>query len=412
MKRRIHSYAPDESAPPECLSKLPATVFIPLDAAINRCDMQAVVMPGEKVAFASPLAQGEHLVAHAPIAGRVDRVDADGIVLRREDADAVAGVDLHPGKIESAAAMPGFVRNMGLAGMGGSMFPASIKLAAAARQTVHTLVVNAVECEPGIRIDESLLLHDIDTVRAGLDALVAALGCRRTVLAVKRSATHRLSTALENMAESELLRMPDHYPAGAEKLIVARLEGRMPAIGQLPIALGYVVFSVASLWALGRRLRTGEPSVMRPLTLATPKASYNLLVPVGTPVGHVLECLGIRRDPETEFLVAGGLMMGRRIDESAPVLKGTNAIFVRPASSRLLRAESPCILCGSCFDICPLKLHPIGMAERIRAGRRSRSLDAQLEECFLCGACSAVCPADIPLVQIFHRGKAWLHKKT
>ena len=107
------------------------------------------------------------------------------------------------------------------------------------------------------------------------------------------------------------------------------------------------------------------------------------------------------------MIVAGGLMMGRRVSREDAVLKGTNALFHLPTGRRLVQPEEPPTPWGSRTYACPLKLHPIGMADRIRRGKRSRALEAQLEECFLCGACSAVCPSDIPLVQTFHRGKQW-----
>jgi len=72
----------------------------------------------------------------------------------------------------------------------------------------------------------------------------------------------------------------------------------------------------------------------------------------------------------------------------------------------LTKPEDPCILCGACFDACPLGLHPSGMAERIKARQSSAALSAQLRECFLCGACSAVCPSNIPLAQYFRAAKA------
>ena len=104
--------------------------------------------------------------------------------------------------------------------------------------------------------------------------------------------------------------------------------------------------------------------------------------------------------------------MGRSAGLDFRIGKGTNALMVLPIEQRLVRAESPCILCGSCFDACPLGLHPVGMVNRIRERRRSRALEHQLNECFLCGACSAVCPADIPLVQVLREGKSWMREKS
>lgn len=354
-----------------------------------------------------PVAEGESMVLHAPLNAVVVSADESAVKLRvamEESAPAAC-----PVRVESREALPGFARDMGLAGMGGSMFPYAIKFRAC--MEIHTLVVNAVECEPGIEIDECLLLHEAEAVYAGLDRLRELLDVRHLVLAVKKSSHAYRSDRLPG-DRMRILAMPGTYPAGAEKLIVCRLAGKMPPAGVLPMQWGYLVMSVASLWALGRRLTTGRPCIDRPLTLVSPDGlARNLVVPVGTPVRHILETCGVAYDDARHMLVAGGLMMGKRVTPEFGIQKGTNALFVQPVTPRLCNAEEPCILCGSCFDACPLHLHPISMADRIRERRYSRSLETHLDECFLCGACSAVCPADIPLVQYFHEGKQWLKEK-
>lgn len=406
MNRSIKSWPARAVASLEMMEQPPAMARFPLDPALNRCELAPAVTKGEWVAVGTVLATGTVSDLHASIPGFVEQVDEREIVLRRESTSTPFDFAIPASPTDMAA----FARDMGLVGMGGSMFPASRKLQAA--EHIHTLVVNAVECEPGIQIDEALLLHEPDTVRAGWACLVEKLGTKRTVLAAKRGSVSHVRP-FSVSCKADLLLMPNGYPGGAEKLIVARLEGHMPPAGRLPMQLGYLVFSVASLWALGRRVLKGEPSIYRPLSLvAPPHMTRNILVPVGTPIHHLLDTCGVSYDSGSRLIVAGGLMMGRRTTPADPILKGTNAVFVRPIAKRLRKAEEPCILCGSCFDVCPLKLHPSGMADRIKARRYSSSLETQLEECFLCGACSAVCPAEIPLAHYFHEGKKWIRERT
>lgn len=407
MRSHIRSWRGESVTDLQLMDSLPDRVRFPLGAAINRCEVASVVKIDAEVGQGAVLAEGKSLTLHASVPGWVEKADAEEIVVRRAisaESTPILEAPIVPSTPEDLVRIS---REIGLVGMGGSMFPASIKLGAA--RNVQTLVVNAVECEPGIQIDEALLLNDADTVRAGVECVAAAFGITRRVLAIKGTSAPRLKPFAASCA-AHVLTLPNLYPGGAEKLIVARLNGRMPSAGQLPVQLGYLVFSVASLWTLGRWLIKREPSILRPLSLVVPtRPTRNLLVPVGTPLSHILNSYGIDAKPETHLLVTGGLMMGRSVLPEAPVLKGTNAIFVQPIPQRLTRIEEPCILCGSCFDVCPLKLHPSGMAERIRGGRRSAALAAQLDECFLCGACSGVCPSEIPLVQIFRDAKRGSH---
>ncbi len=407
MRSHIRSWLAESIADVQRIEPLPELVRFPLGAGVNRCEITSVVNVGDEVAQGAVLAEGKALTLHASVSGRVEKSDAEEIVIRRGVSGAAISIPRELGCPSTAEDLARLAREIGLVGMGGSLFPTSIKLSAA--RQIHTLVVNAVECEPGIQIDEALVLHEADAVRAGVECVVAAFAITRRVVAVKRTSEHRIKPFAAS-CKADLLALPTLYPGGAEKLIVGRLEGRIPSAGQLPVQLGYLVFSVASLWSLGRWLLTREPSILRPLSLvAPPGPTRNLLVPVGTPLSHVLDSYGLGFNPETHLLVTGGLMMGRSVTPETPVLKGTNAIFLQPIPRRLTRPEKPCILCGACFDVCPLKLHPSGMAERIRGGRRSAALGAQLDECFVCGACSAVCPSDIPLVEIFRDAKRGPH---
>lgn len=407
MRRPIRSDDTHEAGRPEPFRAPPGDLFLTFDPAVNRCELTPDVRAGQPAAAGDAIARGDRLCVHAPLTGTVIRADETGAVIH-PDSDQPPPGYAAPERPD-ADSLPAFAADMGLAGMGGSMFPTSVKLNAS--RAVDTLAVNAVECEPGIEIDQALLVYENERVQAGIELLRAALNLRRIVIAAQRPAVPRLRARIEE-PDREWLAMPPTYPAGAERLIVERLTGRLPPAGKLPFAYGILVMSPASLWALGRRIQEGRPSLDRPLTFAASgQDPVNVIAPLGMSFGALLDGMNTPYDPDTHLLIAGGLMMGRRVTPTDHIQKGTNAVFIRPKERRLKKAEEPCVLCGSCFDACPLHLHPIGMAERINARRDSRALRAHVKECFLCGACSAVCPADIPLVQYFHEGKQWLKEK-
>lgn len=298
---------------------------------------------------------------------------------------------------------PAFLEAVGLTGMGGGMFPAARKLRAS--HGAQTLVINGVECEPGITVDQAILLYDAPHVIAGAEASARAVGARRIVLAVKKE--HRLLKRLRELYPFDLLPMPRNYPAGAERLILRRLLHRMPPPGALPFHLGVMVQNAATLRAAGRALLDGIPAVERPLTLAAPDSGFyqNLIVPVGLSFEELLRTAGCAWNPATHQLVAGGLMMGRVAEPVDRVTLGTTSVLVLDRR-RLTEEETGCIRCGACYDVCPLKLHPIALVDILRKNRpRSEAFQSQIKECFLCGACAAVCPARIPLAAHLREGK-------
>lgn len=313
-----------------------------------------------------------------------------------------------PDPIEyDTADYPAFLETIGLVGMGGGMFPTARKVKAS--RGVHTLVINGVECEPGITIDQAILLHHSRWIIAGAEASARAVGATRIVLAVKKE--RALIRKLRQLYPSfDLLTLPRSYPAGAEKLILRKLLRRMPPPGALPFHLGGLVQNVASLRAIGRALLDGIPAIERPLTLAAPDSEvyHNLVVPVGMTFGELLKMAGCAYDPEKQILVAGGLMMGREVSADETVTLGTTSVLVLNRA-RVETRETDCIRCGACYDACPLKLHPIALVDVIRNDQpHSAAFKSQLKECFLCGACSAVCPARIPLAVHLREGKQWL----
>lgn len=315
---------------------------------------------------------------------------------------------IHPGLEEIAAdSFPDFLDEIGLVGMGGSGFPTSEKI----RKGIgaHTLIINGVECEPGITIDQAVLLHHSLWVQAGANAIANAIGTKRVVLAVKDHPDQMAK--LRNLyPEYDIVPFPDRYPAGAEKLILKKLTGKMPPPGTRPYQLGYLVQNVVSLRAIGRAIVDGFPVVERPLTLAVPATGFykNTIVPVGITVREVLEIFDLAYDPDRHLVAGGGLMMGHEMAPDDGIEKTTTSLIILERAA-LNEKERGCIRCGACNTSCPLDLHPYTLVERIQKGKTgSVAFQAQMTECFLCGVCSAVCPSDIPLVQTLAEGKQCL----
>ncbi len=309
--------------------------------------------------------------------------------------------EIHP------ESFPDFLDDIGHVGMGGSGFQTSEKI----RSSIgaHTLVINGVECEPGITIDKSVLLNDSLWVAAGANACAKAVGATRVILAVKDDSA--LITELnKRYGEFVIEIFPTKYPAGSEKLILKQLTGKNPAPGVRPYQLGYLIQNVVSLRAIGRAIVDGIPVVERPLTLAMPSSGFykNIVVPVGLTVREVLEVYNLPYDPSIHLIADSGLMMGHEVELNDPIEKTTLSLIILNRDSAW-HNERPCTRCGACNTACPLGLHPFSLVERIKKGKTaSAAFNAHMTECFLCGVCSAVCPSDIPIVQILKEGKKCL----
>ncbi|EEX14747.1 eleCtron transport complex, rnfabcdge type, c subunit [Citreicella sp. SE45] len=91
--------------------------------------------------------------------------------LRPEDAD--------PAEIAARVAEAGIV------GMGGATFPAAVKLNLRDRYALHTLIINAAECEPYLTCDDRHLRERAEEVADGAGIMARALGVARIIVAIE-----------------------------------------------------------------------------------------------------------------------------------------------------------------------------------------------------------------------------------
>jgi NADH:ubiquinone oxidoreductase subunit F (NADH-binding) len=127
------------------------------------------------------------------------------------------------------------LESSGLAGRGGAGFPAAIKLAVAhAAGRGGTVLVNAMEGEPGSDKDKLLLITSPHLVLDGAQLMAAATGAKRVVVCVAEGRQHvaaAVSTAMAERASAgcspvpeTLVRPPDRFVAGEESALARWVE--------------------------------------------------------------------------------------------------------------------------------------------------------------------------------------------
>ena len=121
-------------------------------------------------------------------------------------------------------------------------------------------------------------------------------------------------------------------------------------------------------------------------------------VPIGTPVGDLLEHCGIGARPCQA--VMGSALSGYNIlDPDTPVIASTRCIVVwRPTSERLDDRVFPCIGCGKCQRACPKGLEPWVVQDALGQDPIPENMLWNVEACTQCGVCRAVCPSGIDLL--------------
>lgn len=405
-----------------------------MDAAVKRFPMPSVlryplltrsgryeprVATGTRVRRGDALAIGRWSppvgYMHAATSGVVE-VDATGMLLHPDGRDDAAPPLTAKDLVER-------VRDAGIVGLGGAGYPTWLKLRQARNGDVRTLVVNAVECEPGVSADAALLREHAEEVSSGIEALANYIGNPRTIIALGEGMDvphdRRLSArgtdpraprlrpnpppleqslpvagasvdgySMDGIPGVEVVRMTGSYPSGSERSLLARVLG-VDLGKRVPTDVGAVVFNVATVFAVHRAWRCGERLVERVVTVDEENAWLR--------IGHPVEELPLS---EGQVMV-GGPVTGWIASEGEAVTKTTRAVTVsRP------RAVSPCIRCGWCADACPEGLLPQELFRHINAGHWSEAQGLRLADCVECGACDMACPSGLPLLATFRYGKS------
>lgn len=309
------------------------------------------------------------------------------------------------------------VAEAGIVGMGGATFPSAVKLNLRDKYELHTLIINAAECEPYLTCDDRLMRERADEVADGAAIIAKALGVQRIIVAVEANKPAAIS-ALRNHNRPLGMRLtvrkvPTLYPMGSEKHLVKTVTGQETPARALTAELGIVVHNAATAHAVHLAVRYGEPLISRVITVSgrAVQRPANVRVRIGTPVTDILDhCGGLTEDPSRVLL--GGPMMGQPIANlRVPVVKGTNGVLALTTAETRKNHVMPCIRCGSCVQVCPVGLTPFEMNTRIQADDLDGAADVGLLDCISCGCCSYNCPSNIQLVQGFSFAKGKLAER-
>ncbi len=402
----------------------PEVVYVPLLQHVGSPAIP-LVHPGQEVVRGEPIASAAGFMSvpmHAPATGRVREI-VDMPTPRGVLAPTIV-IDVYPSSSQavlygserdistlSPEMLVGAVQEAGIVGQGGGILPTHAKMRVPDGGAIDTVIANGCDCEPELTTDHRLMIEQPAAVLRGLAVVRKALGAERAIIGIdanKPDAVEALSRLTREADRVEVRVVKTRYPQGAEKVLIKSLLNREVPAGGLPSDVGVAVFNVATLAQIGELLPQRQGLIERIITVTGEgiEKPGNYLVPLGTPVRHVLACVGLK--PGNTRIVFGGPMMGTAISSwDTPITKGVSGILVIPGGDTTSRGEErPCIKCGACLDVCPVHLNPcyLGQLARVRDYERMAE-QYHLMDCFECGCCSYVCPADIPLVQHFRIAK-------
>mgnify|MGYP003641363124 FL=1 len=395
---------------------LPRRVTLPLQQHSGQ-PAKPCVAQGNAVKVGSVIAKREGMVSsalHASISGTVSEVSTTQISIEGDGQDEWLRLPPLVWQNVEPHALLERLNESGIVGLGGAGFPTHIKARVVEQHTIHTLVINAAECEPYITADDLTLRHYANEVLEGAQIIAKLCGAQHIVIGIednKPEAIDALKQALTNSqpVPVELAVIATRYPSGGERQLIKKLLDLNVPSGGLPADVGVLCHNPGTLLAILHAVRDGQPLVSRTVTLTGEAITQpgNRWVRLGTSVRELLEQTGLNTS-ELHQVIQGGPMMGTPLlTLDTPVTKLTNCLIAATLEELPPPpAESPCIRCGECESVCPVALLPQQLHWYARAQDDAKLERYHLFDCIECGACSYVCPSHIPLVVDYREAKS------
>ena len=406
------------------LAPVPSRLFVPLHQSIGGVP-NPLVEVGERVLKGQVIGGADGWVSaavHAPTSGVVLAIE-DHVAAHPSGLPTLTVVIEADGRDEWMVRTPvdhrslapervrEILRDAGVVGLGGAVFPSHAKLTAAKAVAMEELVINGAECEPFMTCDDLLMRERAEEIVRGSTIFRDLLGARRVLIGIednKPEAVAAMQEAVRRLAmDYQVIAVPTRYPAGGAKQLIRVLTGKEVPASKRSTELGVQCFNVATVYTAYRALAHGEPVISRIVTLTgNVEQPRNWEVRLGTSLRDLV-ALG-QPKADTRSYLMGGPMMGFEVPSlDAPVVKATNCLIAgSPALFPPSPPEMPCIRCGACADACPHELQPFELYWFSRARNFGKTQEYHIFDCIECGCCSYVCPSHIPLVQYFRFAKS------
>ena len=304
------------------------------------------------------------------------------------------------------------LRDAGVVGLGGAVFPSYLKISPGKKGYLDTLVINGAECEPFITCDDLQMRERPECILRGAGILRDLTQAKQVLIGIEDNkpeaiAAMRAAVLATGEPRIEIVPVPTRYPAGGAKQLIRVLTGIEVPHGKRSTDFGVQCFNTGTACAVYEALELGQPLISRVVTVAGNVAQpRNYSVRFGTSMRELIALAGPK--PDSDRIIMGGPMMGFHMPaDTVPVVKATNCVLVgSPALFPPPPPEMPCIRCGECAKACPADLAPFEMYWFSKAKIFGKAQEYHLFDCIECGCCAYVCPSRIPLVDYYRFAKS------
>lgn len=254
-----------------------------------------------------------------------------------------------------------------------------------------SFIINGLNPEPGMLYTQELFRSYMPVLEAGFEMIKRLSNASEFILAVPSGSPFEIK-------DTEKKEIKPVYPISLARPLIKEIM-KTEATGRVTLVRLYNLFN------LGLAAKTGLPSDQLVLTAL----GKNYLAPLGTPVSYFFDKEGFYPN-EGDSVILGGAMRGRAIASLDRGLgRGDDSILHTKKNSMPALEDNPCINCGACVSVCPMRLRPNMLSRFVEFEKYERCRDEHIETCIECGMCGYICPTCRPMQQYFRIAKHQLN---
>lgn len=279
------------------------------------------------------------------------------------------------------------LEKVNLTGMSGNGYPVSdkIKRFCVSDNKRRILIINAVECDPGLLHDEWLLKNRYQEVVRAIDCLKQSLSLDNIILATKG----RKVKAGSNFSVAAV---PGRYPMGEEHFLIDEVLNIKLEKRQYPTDFGILVLNLQSIYQIYKIIHNcydgGRFITIADLTNAAAKVAY---VYPSDKISSVLQkgfgCSG----GKSVYKGTGAMSCLTADKEDDFSYTGSFAAYSRPPR---IDNKNKCKNCHICNRKCPAGIKVSKVVQAADKNLSGQMADKNsLQKCLQCGSCTYHCPA-------------------
>lgn len=278
----------------------------------------------------------------------------------------------------------------GLSG-GGYQVAGKIRTLIESKESKRILLVNGVECDPGLIHDSWLLKNRLEEIKEGIEVLNAYIGFADIVVATK--GLHK------SEGKIRFVQVPNRYPMGEEHILIEFITGKKLGKKVIPAKHGILTLNIQTVYTLGQIIKNGYNNTGRYLTVANLFTSQATVVraPYGMRIRMLLEKI-YGKQASLEAYCGGGIMNAHPVTEGECVDVHMN--FVGYQEPIRFSNQNPCKNCGACARKCPAQIPVNAVVKAMERGNIKEAQAKLMNTCIKCGSCTYHCHANKNVMEI------------